>query len=264
MKGAKFIGFFAGCGFLLSFLFGLFSHTSFLSVILKALLFAVVFGILGLLINILFEKFLAEEGSEFSSDGMGLGTTGTVSDGDIKTSDTKASSKGHFVDITIQDEDLEQSEGDNHFVVGDKHQMLTDADMRSHDSAQHSQNDNKQGFVPLKNFENLKNLSGKEAVSPDETESVDSVKAGGLEDSNDVMSIGSSNSMDTIDTLPDMNHLDFASGDDSSDDEEIDTGTDSEFVSSANTRRNGDNVPEVKDAALIAKAISSVLSNEDE
>lgn len=249
MKGMKFISFFAVSGFVLSFLFGLFSHTSFLSVLLKALLFAVIFGILGFLINIVFDKFLADDTGDLSSDYSSEDNSG-VKQG-------SAPAKGQLVDITIQDEDLVKSEGDNHFVVGENHQMLNESDMRQHHETQHlteteTVHDENPGFVPLKKEENLKDLSGKEAVSSDSVSSVG--MQGGVENGD------FSNS---IDTLPDMNHIDFAANDEE-EAEEIDTDTDSDFNSSASySKRSETEVPEVKDAALIAKAISSVLSGED-
>lgn len=241
MKGMKFISSFAVAGFILSFLFGLFSHTSFTSVILKALLFGIIFGILGFAINFIFQKFLADDSGDFSNDD-------TSEDGNAVV--RQPSSKGQIVDITIQDEELEKSEGDNHFVVGDNHQMLSEADVKERNHPQNDENQ-AQGFVPLKNFEKLNDLSGKEAVRPDSVSS-----------DNSVVSISGSSADSNIDTLPDMNRLNFASEDEDSE-EELDTSTDSDFVSSANAHRNSDEVPEIKDAALMAKAISSVLSDEN-
>lgn len=241
MKGIKFISFFAASGFVLSFLFGLFSHSSFISVLLKALVFGLIFGILGFAISIVFEKFLADDSGDFSGEY-------TSEDGNTGVKQTP--SKGQIVDITIQDEELEKSEGDNHFVVGDNHQMLSEADVKERNHPQNDENQ-AQGFVPLKNFEKLNDLSGKEAVRPDSVSS-----------DNSVVSISGSSADSNIDTLPDMNHLNFASEDEDSE-EELDTSTDSDFVSSANAHRNSDEVPEIKDAALMAKAISSVLSDEN-
>ena len=241
MKGMKFISSFAVAGFILSFLFGLFSHTSFTSVLLKALLFGIIFGILGFAINFIFQKFLADDSGDFSNDD-------TSEDGNAVV--RQPSSKGQIVDITIQDEELEKSEGENHFVVGDNHQMLSESDVKGINQSQND-NDKTQGFVPLKNFEKLNDLSGKEAVKPDSVSSDKSIPvvSGSSDDSN-------------IDTLPDMNHMNFATGDVESE-EELDTSTDSDFVSSANAHRNSDEVPEIKDAGLMAKAISSILSDEN-
>ena len=66
-----------------------------------------------------------------------------------------------------------------------------------------------------------------------------------------------------IDTLPDMENFVFSdnSGSDS-DGDDSDTGTDSDFVSMGSHKKN-DGPAEVQDAALMAKAISSVLSDEN-
>lgn len=246
MKGIKFISVFAAVGFVLSFLFGLFSHTSIVSVLLKALLFGVIFGVLGFLINIVYGKFLADDSSDFAGDY-------TADDDSSAAKTTSSISKGQLVDITIKDEDLEKSEGDNHFIVGENHQMLNESDIKNRNTQGNAQDEGAEnnGFVPLKKFETLNGLSGKESVSPNE------VTAGSESTSGQVDSIS-----DNIDTLPDMNHLDLTSGNDS-DEEELDTSTDSDFVSSANAGRNNGEVPEIKDAALMAKAISSVLSDEN-
>ena len=120
MRGAKFIGLFAACGFILSFVSGLFSHSSILSVLLKALIFAVIFGILGFGISFIYGKFLSDgSGGDFQGDYTVDSSTPAVS-----------SSVGQNVDITIQDEELRPSESENHFVVGDNHQMLNDSDVR--------------------------------------------------------------------------------------------------------------------------------------
>ena len=122
MKGIKFLMISAASGFILSFLFGLFSHTSIISILLKAILFAVVFGILGFLINLAVYKFLIDE----SQDSKEL--SGMNSDGNVIYSGNE-SKTGQVVDITIQDEELEKGESDNHFVVGDAHTMLKDSDV---------------------------------------------------------------------------------------------------------------------------------------
>ena len=156
MKGIKLLVISAASGFILSFLFGLFSHTSIISILLKAILFAVVFGILGFLINLAVYKFLIDE----SQDSKEL--SGMNSDGNVIYSGNE-SKTGQVVDITIQDEELEKGESDNHFVVGNAHSMLKDSDIdKSELSDQTEKNKNqmeaeKQGFVPLTNFENVKN-----------------------------------------------------------------------------------------------------------
>lgn len=243
MKGVKFGGVFAACGFLLSLIFGLFSHTSILSVLLKALIFGLIFGGLGFGISIVFDTFLKDDSvGDFSSDA-------SIGEGNPSVPQMAVSSKGQMVDITIQDEELPESESDNHFVVGDNHQMLHDSDFKKSEP-ETSEKSKSDGFVPLKNFETLKNLSGKESVSP---EAVKSVPV-----SND---FGSSSFNNGIDTLPDMNNMVLE--EESSESEESD-GADTGFGQTTTVSHSSNREPpEIKDASLIAKAISSVLADEN-
>ena len=255
MRSAKYIGLFAACGFILSFVSGLFSHSSILSVLLKALIFAVVFGLLGFAISFIYSKFLSDGSSgEYQSEYTS----------DASSAPAANSALGNNVDITIQDEELRPSESENHFVVGENHQMLNDSDIRT--SANKTEdNSASQGFVPLRNFETVKNFSGKEAVIPAEAVAVEKAaesSAPAQTQSAPVTSFETNNSDGGIDTLPDMENFVFSedsgSGDDGSDAE-----TESEFVSSAGSRKKNDGPAEVQDAALMAKAISSVLSDEN-
>ncbi len=256
MRGAKFIGLFAACGFILSFVSGLFSHSSILSVLLKALIFAVVFGILGFGISFIYGKFLSDgSGGDFQGDYTVDSSTPAVS-----------SSVGQNVDITIQDEELRPSESENHFVVGDNHQMLNDSDVRDTANTGSETSSSSQGFVPLRNFETVKNFSGKEAVIPAEAVAAAPVEKASTPEpavKAPSPSFGSSNEDGGIDTLPDMENFVFSEGSDSDSDDDSGPGTDSEFVSSVGARKKNDGPAEVQDAALMAKAISSVLSDEN-
>lgn len=239
MKGLKFSCIFAGCGFILSFLFGLFSHTSILSVLLKAFIFGVIFGILGFCISIVFEKFLYDDSmNEFSADIAQSESGAPVAASSI--------AKGQMVDITIQDEELEKSESDNHFMVGDNHQMLHESDYSAKVTSE-AVKDTQPGFVPLKNFETVNNISGKESVAPDSVSVAPEIA------SEKVMEEG-------IDTLPDMNNLVYEDNSSSeSDDDSVSTG----FDSTTSVHSSNNEVPEIKDAGLMAKAISSVLSDDN-
>ena len=256
MRGAKYIGIFAACGFILSFVSGLFSHSSILSVLLKALIFAVVFGLVGFGISFVFEKFLSDGTSgefqgEYSADSSPVAAN--------------TSALGHNVDITIQDEELTPSGSDNHFVVGDNHQMLNDSDVRSQRSNDTQTGSSSQGFVPLRNFETVKNFSGTEAVIPAEAAAAQEAPVDNPADQTQgapaAPMIDSGNEAGELDTLPDMENFVFSEGSDS-DDDDSEPGTDSEFVSMGSHKKN-DGPAEVQDAALMAKAISSVLSDEN-
>lgn len=256
MRGAKYIGLFAACGFVLSFVSGLFSHSSILSVLLKALIFAVVFGLVGFGISFVFEKFL--------SDGTGGEFQGEYS-ADSSPVAANTSALGHNVDITIQDEELTPSGSENHFVVGDNHQMLNESDVRSQRNTETQANSSSQGFVPLRNYETVKNFSGTEAVIPAEAVTTQAAQVEDTADQTQSLSsasiINTDNEAGELDTLPDMENFVFTEGS-NSDDDDSDTGTDSEFVSMGSHKKN-DGPAEVQDAALMAKAISSVLSDEN-
>ncbi len=258
MRSAKSIGLFAACGFILSFVSGLFSNSSILSVLIKALIFAVVFGVLGLGISFIFNKFLFDGSSgDFQSE---YST-------DTSSAAPNASALGQNVDITIQDEELRPSESENHFVVGENHQMLNDSDVRT--SANKTEdNSASQGFVPLRNFETVKNFSGKEAVIPAEAVAVEKAaesSAPAQTQSAPVTSFETNNSDGGIDTLPDMENFVFSesSSSGSEDDDALASGTGSDFVSSSGSHKKNDAPAEIQDAALMAKAISSVLSDEN-
>lgn len=266
MRSAKYIGLFAACGFILSFVSGLFSHSSILSVLLKALIFAVVFGLLGLGISFIYSKFLSDgTGGEFQSDYTA----------DTSSVPAAGSALGNNVDITIQDEELAPSESENHYVVGENHQMLNDSDVRGSQGGNSDAQSSSQGFVPLRNFETVKNFSGKEAVIPAEAVAVQAAEP--VEMAEEVTEDSTSQQTQTenstspaafsgggdggIDTLPDMENFVFSESSGSASDDD-DSGTDSEFVSMGSSKKN--NGPaEVQDAALMAKAISSVLSDEN-
>lgn len=237
MKGFKSAGVFAACGFLLSFISGFFSHTTFISILLKALIFGIFFGILGFAIGVIFDKFLADDsGGDFSSSN------------NAKISSTTANTTtGQVVDITIEDEDLDNGTSSNHFIINDNHQMLNDSDIAKTVESATNEESKESGFVPLNKFETIKNISGKEAVNPDSVIY--------RSEESDVKN------NDGIDTLPDMNNFEFEGKNNTSNDSDVET--DSEFVSSTSMKKNNDEPAEIKDAALMAKAISSILSDED-
>ena len=251
MRGTKFIGVFAACGFILSFFAGLFSHSSILSVLLKALIFALVFGLLGFGISFVYNKFLSDGNSgEFQGDYAA----------DASAPVSNSASLGQHVDITIQDEELRPSESENHFVVGDNHQMLNDSDVKNSTGNE----DASAGFVPLRNFETVKNVSGTEAVIPSEAIAKAQPAAQTVNTNSAAMaSFPNLNTDGGIDTLPDMENFVFSESSSSASDDVSNSGTESEFVTSSSSFKKNDGPAEVQDAALMAKAISSVLSDEN-
>ena len=249
MRSAKYVGLFVACGFILSFVSGLFSHSSILSILLKALIFAIVFGVLGFGISFIYSKFL--------SDGSGGDFQGEYT-ADSSSGLSQQSALGQNVDITIQDEELKPSESDNHFVVGENHQMLNDSDVRNSGNAVAMEQESQKGFVPLRNFETVNNFSGKESVVPFETASPEQTNESSSASAENIGAGG-------LDTLPDMENFVFSeSGNsDSEDDDALASGTGSDFVSSSGSHKKNDAPAEIQDAKLMAKAISSVLSDEN-
>ena len=214
MRNIKFVSIFATCGFILSFVFGFFSHSSFISILLKALIFGAVFVGLGFLITFIFNKFLVD------SDSLDLG-----GEDNGEMSADSSNFVGQNIDVVVKDEELTPSDGDNHFVVGDNHQMLKNSDIKedsvNNDFEGDDNSSSNNNFVPLRNAENSTNFSGVESVTPGEKPSPSSSDDDSEMDEN-------------LDTLPDMDNISFGGSSDS-DGGADDTYADSSFVSSTNT-----------------------------
>ena len=101
MINPKNIGISAAIGFVLSFLIGIFSGVSFLLVLLRALICAVIFAAVGAGASILFQKFLSVEQSD------------TVSDAPVE----KAQRVGGIVDYIVGDDTLPDEEQGPRFDV---------------------------------------------------------------------------------------------------------------------------------------------------
>lgn len=240
MKDIKTVSISAASGFILSLIFGLFSGSSFGKVFLTALVAAVIFAVLGFIISIVNEKFLAVESSEVDSPSPSV------------SSDNTTSTVGNNVDIVIEDQELERSESSNRYNVGDKFSMLNESDVVNTSSNSVSQNttESNPGFVPVRNLESLTNFSGSEAVKPVDM-GLKTVKTG---------------NGDELDVLPDFS--DVASKDtpvpqSSSEDDSFDGGFSDVSSVSTYTRKNEVDTEKFQNTELIAKAISSVLSDEE-
>lgn len=241
MRNLKFVIISAIAGFIISIFFGLFSHSGFFRVFFTALISAVVFAVLAFGIQILYKKFLdVETSGDFDSAG----------NGSTKSSGTT----GGTVDFVVQDEDLIQTDNSNHYDVGNNHQMLNESDIKL---SRNSDEEKSTGeFIPLRNSENYKNISGTEAVS-----SAFSQAANGS-DSNVSPSMSASN----LDVLPDMGDYSPASSSSGSNFSEVSESSydgmsdNSGYVGSISS--GDDSTAEIKDASLMAKAISSILADE--
>lgn len=246
MKNIKFVSFSAVAGFILSLTFGIFSKSGILKVFLTALVFALIFAVLGFGLSFVYEKFLSLDSSEIDS------TKSTESK-------TVSSSVGNNVDIVIEDQELERSGSNNRFNVGENRSMLNTSDVvTSNNSSSDNSSiaeDSKSNFVPVRNLETLTNISGTEAVKP----SAVANKSAEISES-------SSSKNDDLDVLPDFGNLGMPatpmSSFSSSANDSIDEFSDTESSSVYTSKRNDVDTDKFQNTELIAKAISTVLSDE--
>lgn len=247
MKNIKFVSFSAGAGFILSLTFGIFSKSGILKVFLTALVFALIFAVLGFGLSFVYEKFLSLDSSEIDS------TKSTES------KSTVSSSVGNNIDIVIEDQELERSGSNNRFNVGENRSMLNTSDVvTSNNSSSDNSSiaeDSKSNFVPVRNLETLTNISGTEAVKP----SAVANKSAEISES-------SSSKNDDLDVLPDFGNLGMPatpmSSFSSSANDSIDEFSDTESSSVYTSKRNDVDTDKFQNTELIAKAISTVLSDE--
>ena len=249
MKNIKSIAICAASGFILSLICGLFSKAGFGHIFLTALIFGIVFGILGFGISFLFERFLSVEAVPVDIQDNSSGAV---------NSNSAASGKnlGQHVDIVIQDEPLEQSGNPNHYDVGENHQMLNESDYNNSSNTKTEQEVivPKNEFVPIRNLETVTNFSGNESETPKEAEERREAIV------KQEQELGSD-----LDTLPDMSELKVAAGSEGSSDDTviISDSEEAQFVHNATNYKTSDvGEGEIKDASLMAKAISSILAEE--
>ena len=274
MKNIKIPAAFAICGFLLSFIAGLFSHSHFGHIFLMALLFACIFAALGFIIQYLSGNVLSVEESAVAE---------SASSSDEASQPAK---KGTVVDIKVGDEDLPSEENSPQFFVGTNHQMLSKNDISASGKSEQPASKESQsqtmdtkiqdidtvpspdegseipetntapadddGFVPIPLQETAGNITGKEAGVPvKEKKKSDDISSDETAESESVKD-------ETIDDLPDLQ--DMKSDDEEADEELVE---DSEFSRKGEkTHKNSKAENDVKDAALMAKAISTVLAKD--
>lgn len=116
MKNLKYIIGFAIFGFLLSLIIAVTHHVSAGPALGRALISAVIFGVLATAITFLLGQFLS-------------GDYSTPADSDTPTTKKKSNTSSHAVDLYIEDEDLPSQSDEATFVVGTSHQMLMPSDV---------------------------------------------------------------------------------------------------------------------------------------
>lgn len=279
MKNLKFILGFAGFGFVLSFISGLFSGSSFGLILVHAIIFAVVFAILGFGVSFLYDKFISTDSSEPSIT--------------ENAPEQKVSGKSnHAVDIVLQSEELPQDENSQQFFVGQPN-MLNSNDvstsqaevpsvtqtqaapssnsaddktaihsLESLDSLEEQVSNNNtaagnSGFVPMPLAETASNLSGTEAKTVAEVKNEERRNKNSLDEE---IEKKSSDDSEDLDSLPDLEDLPQQQSVVPTTEEQM--VEDSDFSKNGVPSKDADEIAKGKDAALMAKAISTLLSKE--
>jgi len=230
MRGLKFVPLFAACGFILSLFSGLFSRSGILRILVQALIFGIVFGLLALLIRFLFLRYLYDDSSQNLE------------------SEPQAPAVGGKVDIVVEDEELPDSGSGNRFAVSGKHGILSGAgDSGLSDVAGENASPDP---VPVRGGNSATDAS----VSRDGSAAGSAVRPAG----NDGTAVYGD---DDLDVLPDMD--DVVVSDDRMDVSDGMSSGGGDYVPSVEHHSpSGTASAGGMDTELMAKAISSVLSEE--
>ena len=245
-------------GFFLSFLIGLFSDVHFSVVVLRALLFGVVFAVLCVGISILYQKFLSADNGGF------------VSDSELSS---PKSATGGVVNIVVDDSNLPDEETSPKFTVLNNHTALDNEikktsvrDEPSTDSTPvissapvtSSESEEKTSFKPVSLGEVDSNSNSAKTVSSSNITENSSSKSA----SSDV-AVSDAQEQEQLDELPDISNMAVeASGDVASD---LDSPTD-EIVSDSEFATGGAKMKEQPvsgDTAVMAKAIQTLLAKDN-
>ncbi|MBQ9494549.1 MAG: hypothetical protein IJR50_02785 [Treponema sp.] len=259
MKKLKFVISFAAFGFLLSFLFGLFSRSGIVRILLVALIFCAIFAVLGFVIQLLLDTILHVDNVQAAS---------SVAIGSV------APKTGSHVDIVVQDEALPTDENAPQFFVGENHQMLNEEDYDDgsvHGFAKTQSDADSEKEMPSGNVDTIHELGNVASTAPIEKKTADGegFVPVPLQETVQNMSskeAGTSSSGikkdETLDELPNFQDLQDLQTSSMSVDDIVE---DSEFSSpplknkSAADRKFSEN-----DTILMAKAISTALVKDAE
>lgn len=285
MKNVKWIIGFSVFGFLLSFVSGLVSRSApFGLILLHAVIFAAVFALLAAGLQFIFEKVL-------DIDYQPEPAASSVSSG--------SGPQKHSVDFYIEDEELPSDDNEAHFFVGNNRQMLTEADINGtaeessvaapasgspppaaaelssgekedapvsadvspRDAAADdiaAQNKSSAGFVPVSLGETPRSISGTEAKS------VEEIKSGGRQDdASDAAADPQTvqDGEDVLGVLPDLEQL--ADGGGAASVSESSAADDEDGFIPSGQGKSADEIAEGQDAAVMAKAISTLLAKDN-
>ena len=263
----------AAFGFLLSFVFGLFSHAAILIVLLRALIIAVVFAGLGFGISLVSDKFLFDDSDS--------------SDISVDSTPVSNPSVGSKVDLFVHDEELSPGDSENNYYVDDNSkQMLNASDMKSSKAPVFNQPQVSAaedvaapaaaaqaaaGEMPAIDADSAGNGGVSQAAPSPSAGSAEGEKAGdvraaeaGPSASPSQPDAAQTSGSEGLDTLPDMSSFVMENSSSSSEEEANDSSveSDSHFVTTV-SHSSGSGDAGIQDAAVMAKAISSVLSSED-
>ena len=267
----------ASFGFLLSFVFGLFSHAAILIILLRALITAAVFAGLGFGISFVSDKFLFEDSDS--------------SDISVESVPVSNPAVGSRVDLYVHDEELSPGDSENNYYVDDNSkQMLNVSDMKTSSVPVFSQpqvSPAEDVSAPPASPESpaaggMPAMEAPAASAPDfsqgaasggaapSQEATSQTPAAGVEGGSAQAPAAAqsapsqSSGSEGLDTLPDMSSFVMETSSSSSEEDDNDSSveSDSHFATTV-SHSSGSSDAGIQNAAVMAKAISSVLSSED-
>lgn len=264
MRSIKAILFSAAFGFILSFAFGLLSHSFFLIILVKALVFALVFAGASFLISILYSNFLSED----SSTDMNMESSSEPS---------VNQNVGSKVDLVISDEALPSDDDENRYSVNDtSRQMLNSSDLAGASQRQSAMSYTAAAEPVSETPPAAKKITPAESISEESSGNMGMQAMPEVSSSNDKKSstqpaagsnaaaAQSSGDDESLDTLPDMNSFVVDNNDENSESDVPEVDSSDDFSTTVvHSSSNKADAADIQDAAIMAKAISSILSSED-
>ena len=248
MINPKVIAVCAGAGFFLSLLIGLIFGVRFPSLLLRAMLFALVFGALSVALMFVSEKFLSTGGGDFDSPAFAAGSSAA-----------KSSATGSQVNITIDDSALPDEDASPKFTV-ERNRPSLGANALSESLAAAAESKSAgQGVPPAAPASSGAPQSGNAGSvenPPQGSSGGNSAEPSGFKPASLGEMTKKGGSGDVLDDLPDFGGLAGASGNSSPA-----AGVSAPPV--APSPSGGGSASTSENAALMAQAIRTVLAKED-